>query len=209
MPLKGSQLAYYLKKRNPELYQKAKEIKERYNVTWDEAFAILRGEKKPPTQTSAIGSEIQSAISEVVERVESLEKRVVELGNLYTIINMLVIGLNRRFNFEKYRCIYMDSEGFCRGFYWTTPLKGYKMREVVEGVEKRYYINVGEHRWVCALCSAYTSKYLAEALDNLRSRQDFLELWLKSLEAQVKQAIAKQSDKEIREALERLKRLGL
>jgi hypothetical protein len=48
LPLKGSQLAYYLKKRNPELYQKAREIKERYNVTWDEAFAILRGEKKPP-----------------------------------------------------------------------------------------------------------------------------------------------------------------
>jgi hypothetical protein len=35
-------LAYYLKKRNPELYRKAREIKERYNVTWDEAFAILK-----------------------------------------------------------------------------------------------------------------------------------------------------------------------
>jgi hypothetical protein len=44
-PLKGPQLAYYLKKRNLELYQKAKEIKNRYNITCDDAFAILRGEK--------------------------------------------------------------------------------------------------------------------------------------------------------------------
>jgi hypothetical protein len=84
MPLRGPQLAYYLKKRNPELYRKAREIKERYNVTWDEAFAILRGEKKPPTQAIATGSELQTTFCEIVKRVESLEKRVSELEKLYT-----------------------------------------------------------------------------------------------------------------------------
>jgi hypothetical protein len=37
-----------MKRRNPELYRKAKELKERYGVTWDYAFAILRGEREPP-----------------------------------------------------------------------------------------------------------------------------------------------------------------
>jgi len=75
-----------------------------------------------------------------------------------------------------------------------------------------YYLSVETHKYVCALCPRYTPKYLAETLNNLRSRQEFLELWLKSLESQVtqlQQAITQQSDKGIREALERLKRLGL
>jgi hypothetical protein len=72
LPLRGPQLAYYLKKRNPELYQKAREIKERYNVTWDEAFAILRGEKKPP-QVATTGSETQVILNDVVKRVVKLQ----------------------------------------------------------------------------------------------------------------------------------------
>jgi len=185
MPLKGPQLAYYLKKRNPELYQKAREVKERYNVTWDEAFAILRGEKPLPTQHTITGSETQATLNDVVKRVESLEKRVSELEKLYTIANMLSIGLNSRFNFEKYQCIYMDSQGFCKAFYWTAPLKGYKMREVFEEGEKRYYINVREHKWICALCPKYTPKHFAKTLDNLRAKVEALELELKSLKTQV------------------------
>jgi Mg2+ and Co2+ transporter CorA len=216
-PLRGPQLAYYLKKRNPELYQRAKEVKEKYNVTWNEAFAILRGEKRPPAQAVAIDSDIQLTINSVVKRVESLEKRVSELEKLYTnliatstklntIVDMLSIGLNVRFYFEKYRCIYMDDDGYCKAFYWTAPLKDYKMREVFEEGEKRYYINVKEHMWICALCPKYTSKNL----DNLKAKVEALELRLESLEnqlAQLQQAIAQQSDRELREASERPKRL--
>lgn len=79
--MRGPQLAYYLKKRNPELYRKAKEIKERYNVTWDEAFAILRGEKKPP-QAAVTGSETHVTLNDVVKRVESIEKRVSEISEV-------------------------------------------------------------------------------------------------------------------------------
>jgi hypothetical protein len=39
LSLRGSKLAYYLKKRCPELYQRAREIRERYEVTWDKAIA--------------------------------------------------------------------------------------------------------------------------------------------------------------------------
>jgi hypothetical protein len=57
MPLRSTQLAYCLKKRNPELYKRVREVKDRYNVTWDEALAILRGEKKLSIQMLATGSE--------------------------------------------------------------------------------------------------------------------------------------------------------
>jgi hypothetical protein len=131
------------------------------------------------------GSETQVILNDVVKRVESLEKRVSELEKLYTIANMLSIGLNSRFYFEKYQCVYMDSQGFCKAFYWTAPLKGYKMREVFEEGEKRYYINVREHKWICALCPKYTPKHFAKTLDNLRAKVEALELELKSLKTQV------------------------
>jgi hypothetical protein len=196
MPLKGPQLAYYLKKRNPELYQKAREVKERYNVTWDEAFAILRGEKPLPTQLTITGGETQATLNDVVKRVESLGK----------IVELINIGLSARLRFSEYSCIYMDSKGYCKWFYWTSPLEGFDMIEVVEKGVKRYYLNVKKHPWFCLPCPKYTPKYLAEALGSLKTRLEALE----SQVAQLQQAITRQSyDEKIREALERLKSLGL
>jgi len=216
MPLRGPQLAYYMKKRNPGLYQKARELKERYGVTWDEAFAILRGEKPLPTQASSTGSGVQSTLDEVIRRVEALEKRVSELGKFYTdlmatntrlnsVVNMLSVGLDRRFRFKEYYCVSMDDEGYCKAFYWRSPLKGYKMKEVVEGGERRYYVNVKEHKWVCALCPRYTLKHLVDSLDSLKLRLEVLE----SQVEQLQQAMAQESGGELeklRGSLERLRR---
>jgi hypothetical protein len=200
LPLRGSQLAYYLKKRNPELYQRAKEIKDRYNVTWDEAFAILRGEKKPP-QVATTGGELQ--INDVVKKVESLEKRVSEFGKVFELID---IGLGTRLRFNEYNCIYMDSKGYCKWFYWTSPLEGFDMIEVVEKGVKRYHLNVKKYPWFCLPCPKYTPKYLAETLNNLKTRLETLE----SQVTQLQQVITRQSyDERIREALERLKSLGI
>jgi chaperonin cofactor prefoldin len=203
MPLRGPQLAYYLKKRNPELYQKAKEIKEKYSVTWDEAFAILKSEKPLPAQAAVIGSEIRSTINDVVKRVEALEKRIKELDE---VIYFLEWSLSRRFRFEEYRCMYMDGDGYCTTFYLMEPMKGFRLREVVEKGKRVYYLSVEMHRYVCALCPRYTPKHLAETLNSLKTRVEALETQV----AQLQQAITRQSyDEKIREALERLKRLGL
>lgn len=199
--MRGPQLAYYLKKRNPELYQRAREVKERYNVTWDEAFAILRGEKKPPTE-AVITYEVQSTVNGIVKRVEALEERINDLVETFRLIN---ISLKTRLKYSKdYGCIYMDSEGYCKWFYWTSPLEGFDMIEVVEKGVKRYYLNVKKRPWFCLPCPKYTPKYLAETLGSLKTRLEALE----SQVAQLQQAISQQSDKELREALERLKRLG-
>jgi len=215
MPLRGPQLAYYMKKRNPELYRKARELKERYGATWDEAFAILRGEKPLPTQATATGSEVQSTLDEVVRRVEALENVVSGLRSSYTnlltnnlrlnsIANMLSMGLDRRFKFKEYYCVFMDGEGYCKCFYWTAPLKDCKMREVVEDGEKRYYINVKVHRWVCALCPNYIPKYLGDMLSNLQKSLDDLRIYIESLESQISQlqeSISKGSLGELRGVL--------
>jgi CTP-dependent riboflavin kinase len=65
---------------------------------------------------------------------------------------MFSIGLDRRFKFKEYYCVSMDDEGYRKAFYWRVPLKGYEVEEVVEGGEGRYYVNVKEYKWVCALC---------------------------------------------------------
>jgi hypothetical protein len=201
MPLRGPQLAYYLKKRNPELYRKVKEVKDRYNVTWDEAFAILKGEKKPPTQVVATGSEIQ--ISDVVKRVESLEKRVGEFGKVFELID---IGLKTRLRYNKYDCVYMDSKGYCKMFYWTSPLEGLEMIEVVEGGEKRYYLNVKKSSWFCLPCPRYRPKYWAEFLKDLVTWVESLEARVAHLEQATTQRSISSELEKVRESLEKLRK---
>jgi hypothetical protein len=145
VPLRGSQIAYYLKKRNPKLYRRAREIKDRCNVTWDEAFAIVKGKKKPPTQAFATGAGNEVAINDVVKRVEVLERRVNDFGK---IVNPIDTGLWTRLKFSEYNCIYMDSKGYCKYFYWEAPLKGLDMVESAGG-KKRYYLNVKKCTWFC------------------------------------------------------------
>jgi hypothetical protein len=64
MPLKGPQLAYYLKKRDPELYEKAKTIKETYGLTWDTAIKIARGELPEPLKRD-LASELDDLRDEI------------------------------------------------------------------------------------------------------------------------------------------------
>jgi hypothetical protein len=59
------------------------------------------------------------------------------------------------------------------------PSKGFRLGEVVEGDEKRYYINVKEHKWVCALCPRYVPKYITEVLGKLELRLNYLEAQVK------------------------------
>jgi hypothetical protein len=88
----------------------------------------LKGEKPLPPQATATGSEIQSSISNIVRRVEFLEKRVNEIGK---VLSLLEKGLDRRFCFEDYRCIYMDGDGYCTAFYFKMPVEGFMLREVI------------------------------------------------------------------------------
>jgi chaperonin cofactor prefoldin len=152
--------------------------------------------------TSALsGSETQVILNDVVKRVESLEKRVSEFGKVFELIN---ISLGTRLRFSEYNCIYIDSKGYCKWFYWNTPLKDFEVFEVVEKGVKRYYLNVKKYPWFCLPCPKYTPKYLAETLGSLKTRLETLE----SQVSQLQQAVSQQSDKELREALERLKRPG-
>ena len=90
-------------------------------------------------------------------------------------------------------------------FYWEAPPKDYETKEVVEGGERRYYVHVKTHRWVCSLCPKYTPKHLAGSLNDLRTRLDLLESEI----AQLKQSVTVQSTtsgEKLRETLERLRR---
>jgi len=154
MPLKGSKLAYYLKKRDPELYEKARRVKELYNLTWDAAIAIARGKQPPPppskleelinsiegirARVDAVESSLKK-LSDLELRVRGLEKRVEVLEG---ILNELNIGLSRRFRLE-YRCVHMDSEGYCIQWFWRERVEGF---EVKKAGEERYIVNVLKHK---------------------------------------------------------------
>ena len=94
------------------------------------------------------------------------------------VVKSIDVGLRMRLKFSGYECVYMDSKGYCKWYCWRTPLEGLDMVEVVEGGEKRYYLNVKKNPWFCITCSRYTSRYWAGFLKDLVT-------WIESLEARV------------------------
>jgi hypothetical protein len=79
----------------------------------------------------------------------------------------------------------MDGDSYYTAFYFKMPVEWLKLGEVIVKGERKYYINVREHRWMRALCPTYMSKHFAETLDNLRAKEEALELRLKFLESQI------------------------
>jgi len=167
LPLRGAKLAYYLKKRDPELYEKARKVKELYNLTWDAAIAIARGEAPPPAPSKV--EELARALEELKadfeakvksdrdflkelgECLNKLEARVKELeGVLYE----LRIGLSRRFK-DNYLCVHVDREGYCTEWFYYGRIEGFVMKEDTVKGRKVYKINVLKHKLVCALCPSY------------------------------------------------------
>jgi len=160
MPLRGSKLAYYLKRTNPELYEKARRIKEHYNLTWDTAIAIARGEAPLPAPSKL--EDIVRALEELRARIESIERELGKLGGLEGRVKELegtareiYTSLSLRF-LRRYQCKYIDRDGYCTEWEWRERVEDWLMREeVVEG-RKVYKVNVLKHKWLCALCPLYT-----------------------------------------------------
>jgi len=155
--LRGSKLAYYLKKRYPELYQRVREVKERYGVTWDAAVAIASGAlPEPGTSTTSTNT---SSVDAIAKSVEDLKTAVSELRtslqDLQVAVKLLEWGILPRFTVDRFRCEYIDSDGYCTSRDLPAPVPGLKIREVETPSGKRYRVNVYEHKLICAFCSLY------------------------------------------------------
>ena len=186
MPLRGPQLAYYLKKRNPELYQKAREVKEKYGVTWNIAIAIAKGEAPPlpPLKTEDLSKrveEITSAISELREKVSRVEstltlleelKSVAQSLRIYEELKSVLEELSKRISRieseltllelssrdKAATCRWIDESGYCTKWALREVLPGWRIREeTIRGV-KIYRINVKEHPILCLGCLSYISR---------------------------------------------------
>jgi hypothetical protein len=46
--LRGSKLAYHLRKCYPEAYRVVRKVRDRYGVSWDTAVAVASGSLQPP-----------------------------------------------------------------------------------------------------------------------------------------------------------------
>ncbi|MEM4546522.1 MAG: hypothetical protein QW328_07175 [Nitrososphaerota archaeon] len=101
-------------------------------------------------------------IQTLKSRVESVEKR---LNGIEETLIWLESGLNRRFrkDEEMVQCVHMDKEGYCRGWFWKSPVKGWTMKS--EG--GKYYLNVDKHRWICTACPSFTPRSFEDKLEGL------------------------------------------
>jgi hypothetical protein len=137
MPLKGPQLAYYLKRRDPELYSRAREVKERYGLTWDAAIAIAKGEAPPPPPSKV--EELLEELGEVKARLEELEGQAA----------FMRAAAERRLR----TCRWVDEEGYCRAWLCRERVEGLEMR--MHELEGLYALRVRSYPVLCATCPFY------------------------------------------------------
>lgn len=150
--LRGSKLAYYLKKRYPELYQRVREVKERYGVTWDTAAAIAFGVLPEPSTTSGGVNAIAKSVEDLKAAVNELRT---SLQDLQTAIKLLEWSIAPRFIVDRFRCAYIDDDGYCTSRDLPAPVPGLRLKEVETPSGKRYRINVYEHKLICSFCPFY------------------------------------------------------
>jgi len=112
--------------------------------------------KKSFENTSSRTTQLEDKYRRLDERIVNLEK---SSNSLELDKRLLEMGLELRFTFKEYRCAYMDYEGYCRGFAYTTPpeeLPPESIKAVMEEGKIYYYVNVERNRLICALCPRYT-----------------------------------------------------
>jgi len=93
---------------------------------------------------------LRSSLTALEDALKGLKA---EVGELVEMRDELLLGLALRFR-KEYECKYMDSEGYCTQWVSGERIGGFEMK-CVSGM---CYINVLKHKWVCALCPAYTPR---------------------------------------------------
>ena len=164
MPLRGSKLAYYLKKRDPELYERARDVKERYNLPWDEAIAIARGERPPPGDLESRVKLLEDEVRRLREELDRHEEIQAERFESPMVFMLLALH-EHRFK-DDMRCVYLDDEGYCTQLLHTSkPIFEDGVKEVYVDGRKYYIVQVCNPEegyfpdeltgWLCAFCPNY------------------------------------------------------
>lgn len=109
--------------------------------------------------------ELKGRVGRLEERLLRVEEALAGLRGFQAEVSelrrWLEHGLNRRFRQEP--CIHLV-DGFCEGWVWERPVKGWDMRKTRDG----YVLNVDRHRWMYALCPSFTPKSLADTIKKTR-----------------------------------------
>jgi hypothetical protein len=187
MPATGAQLAYLLKRRNPELYQKALEVKQRYGSRWDDAIAIAKGLKEPPQTIEDRLSKLKSTMEKLHKEVETLAKLKAEVEALnagFTTSRPRIDKLEKRLEtcglerlsedvrylrtlafrlLESLDLRFMPQHGTTcihmdgRGYCTQWRWSEPKTELDLQDGEK-YILNVGKYKLICAFCPHYTPR---------------------------------------------------
>jgi hypothetical protein len=153
--LRGSKLAYYLKKRYPEVYQRVREVRDRYGVTWDAAVAIVFGDLPEPCSSTTSSGVVDAVVRSVEDLKTAVNGLRASFQDLQTAIKLLEWSILPRFTVDRFRCAYIDGDGFCTLRDLLVPVPGLRLKEVDTPGGKRYRINVYEHKLICAFCPFY------------------------------------------------------
>jgi hypothetical protein len=138
--LKGYQIAYILKRKDPKLYDKARTIKEAYGLKWEEAIKIAKGEIPEPM-----------TLNDLTKRIEDLENQIKTIREALDDVKVTL----------KYRietCKHVDQEGYCTKYNWIGKKEHWKVREDIVKGELVYHVKVTENRFLCLGCPYFSPR---------------------------------------------------
>lgn len=141
--MKGYQIAYILKRKDPKLYEEARKIKEAYGLKWEEAIKIAKGEIPEPLKLNEISRKLADLENEIKTIKEDFED----------------IKVTLKFKVEK--CKYVDDEGYCTKYPWIGKRDNWKVREDIVRGRLVYHVKVAENRFLCLGCPYFKLKKFA------------------------------------------------
>jgi len=129
-----------------ELYEQGytyREIAKILRISVRDISRILRREERKDEI-----DEIKERLNKLEEVVKKIEEGIKKLGDFSDLVLIKVSALRR---VDKYPCIHIDEDGYCKGWFWRKKILGLDMKEE----DSKYYINVRKHPLICVACPKY------------------------------------------------------
>jgi chromosome segregation ATPase len=99
-----------------------------------------------------IDNELRAFDANVDFRLKIRDQR---LDNLTKNMDLILTSAKRRVRDDKYKCKYIDKDGYCTYWYWNNKIDGWNMMQYIENCKTVYRINVKEHPLICTACPTY------------------------------------------------------
>jgi len=102
--------------------------------------------------------ELSKGIDELSNKLEELRSELREMRAKVESISKDMELVSSQGEWKSKHCKYCREDGYCAWWRWYKEVKGWDMKEEIDGWSKIYRLNVRKHSIYCATCSCFAWK---------------------------------------------------